>query len=194
MSQTTNYAIEGIDLTDDRYTVEQGLIRGSKYKAMDRAGNVILRAKKKKFKLKEEFPFVDANGNTVFQVKAGGIMDVAGNYILKDARTGENIVILDNDYSIFQDEWTIRDARTEAEIAEIESRGALTTLARNLLPFGAVIPHKFEITDPDEQHVGSIEGQLSLQDRYDITIDDSTGVPKEAVVAAAIVIDAIQGN
>ncbi|PSQ35467.1 hypothetical protein BRD05_04945, partial [Halobacteriales archaeon QS_9_70_65] len=65
---------------------------------------------------------------------------------------------------------------------------------RNNLPLGELIPHKYEITDADGGHVGRIEGQLSVRDRYEITIDDASSVPKEAVVAAAMVIDAIQGN
>jgi uncharacterized protein YxjI len=185
--------IASIDLTDDRYTVEQALIR-NKYKAMDSRGNVVIRGKQKMFKMKEEFPFVDADGREVFTVKAGGILDVAGNYAIIDAETGDRVAILDNDYSIFQDTWKIRDGRTEALIAQIDSRGAAVTLARNLLPFGALIPHKYEITDLDGRHVGRIEGQLSLKDRYDIVIDDASDVPKETVIAAAMVIDAIQGN
>ncbi|WP_324663489.1 LURP-one-related/scramblase family protein [Haloarcula sediminis] len=193
MNQRGSYDIEGIELTDDSYVVEQSLVR-NKYKAMDRAGNVVIRGKQKMFKLKEEFPFVDAAGNEVFTVKAGGMLDVAGNYVLSDARTGEELVILDNDYSIFQDTWKIRDARTEAKIAEINSQGALVTVARNVVPFGELIPHKYEITDVDGRHVGNIDGQLSLKDRYEITIDDASNVPKEAIIAAAMVIDAIQGN
>ncbi|MFY4812826.1 LURP-one-related/scramblase family protein [Haloarcula sp. H-GB5] len=190
---TSDYDIAGIDLSDDSYTVEQSLIR-SKYKAMDAAGNVVLRGKQKMMKMKEEFPFVDANGNEVFQVKAGGIIDVAGNYVLTDSKTGEDIVILDNDYSIFQDTWKVRDASTEAKIAEINSQGALVTIARNVVPFGGWIPHKYEITDQDGNHVGNIDGQFSLKDRYEITIDDASTVPKEPIIAAAMVIDAIQGN
>jgi len=193
MSTPSTYDISGIDLSDDSYTVEQSLIR-NKYKAMDAAGNVVLRGKQKMLKMKEEFPFVDANGDEVFQVKAGGIIDVAGNYMLTDARTGEDIVILDNDYSIFQDTWKIRDASTEAKIAEITSQGALVTIARNVVPFGGWIPHKYEITDKDGTHVGNIDGQFSLRDRYEITIDDASTVPKEPIIAAAMVIDAIQGN
>ena len=191
--QQQSHDIQGIDLTDDSYVVEQSLFR-NKYKAMDKAGNVVIRGKQKMFKLKEEFPFVDANDNEVFTVKAGGIVDVAGNYMLTDAQTGEDIVILDNDYSILQDTWKIRDARTEAKIAEINSQGAAVTIARNVVPFGGWIPHKYEITDVDGNHVGNIDGQLSLKDRYEITIDDASSVPKEAVIAAAMVIDAIQGN
>jgi uncharacterized protein YxjI len=193
MSTPSTYDIAGIDLSDDSYTVEQSLIR-SKYKAMDAAGNVVLRGKQKMMKMKEQFPFVDANGDEVFEVNAGGIIDVAGNYVLTDSKTGEDIVILDNDYSIFQDTWKIRDASTEAKIAEINSQGALVTIARNVVPFGGWIPHKYEITDQDGNHVGNIDGQFSLKDRYEITIDDASTVPKEPIIAAAMVIDAIQGN
>ena len=193
MSTPSTYDITGIELTDDIYTVEQSLIR-NKYKAMDAAGNVVLRGKQKMFKMKEQFPFVDGNGDDVFEVNAGGIIDVAGNYVLSDSRTGEDIVILDNDYSILQDTWKIRDADTEAKIAEINSQGALVTIARNVVPFGELIPHKYEITDKDGNHVGNIDGQFSLKDRYEITIDDASTVPKEPIIAAAMVIDAIQGN
>jgi len=193
MSDDRDYDISGVDLSDDRYAVEQSLIR-NKYRALDAAGNTVLKGKQKMLKMKEEFPFTDADGDEAFTVKAGGIIDVAGNYVLSDARTGEDLVILDNDYSLFQDTWKIRDARTEAKLAEINSRGALVTLARHYVPFGGWIPHKYEITDLDGKHVGNISGQFSLRDRYEITIDDASTVPREPVVAAAMVIDAIQGN
>jgi len=193
MSDDRDYDISGVDLSDDRYVVEQSLIR-NKYRALDAAGNTVLKGKQKMLKMKEEFPFTDADGDEAFTVKAGGIVDVAGNYVLSDARTGEDLVILDNDYSLFQDTWKIRDARTEAKLAEINSRGALVTLARHYVPFGGWIPHKYEITDLDGKHVGNVSGQFSLRDRYEITIDDASTVPEEPVVAAAMVIDAIQGN
>ena len=189
---TADPDVAAIDLTDDSYTVEQSLVR-NKYAAYDADGDTVLRGKQKMFKMKEEFPFTDGDGTEAFTVTAGGIIDVAGNYVLSDAQTGEDLVVLDNDYSIFQDTWKIRDADTEAKLAQIDSRGTLVTLARNL-PLGELIPHKYEITDADGGHVGRIEGQLSVRDRYEITIDDAGSVPKEAVVAAAMVIDAIQGN
>lgn len=192
MSDRT-YDISGIELTDDSYTVVQSLVR-NKYRAEDSSGNVVLRGKQKLLKLKEQFPFVDADGTEVFSVKAAGMLDIAGSYVLTDSQTGEDLVILDNDYSILQDTWTVRDADTEAAIARIDSRGALATIARNVLPFGHWIPHRYEITDADGGHVGTIAGKLSLQDTYEITIDDAAGVPREPVVAAAMVIDAIQGN
>lgn len=186
--------ISSIDLTDDEYTVEQSLIR-NKYKALDRNGQTVIRGQQKMLKMKEEFPFVDPQGNEVFTVKAAGVIDIAGNYAIIDSATGEEVAILDNDYSILQDTWRIRDAQTEAPVAKIESRGAAVTIARNAVPFlGPLIPHKYEITDADGDHVGNIDGQFSFRDRYEISIDDASDVPKEAVIAAAMVIDAIQGN
>jgi uncharacterized protein YxjI len=193
MATQGRYDIAGLQLTDDRYTVVQSLIR-NKYKAMDSADDVVVRGKQKMFKMKEEFPFVDADGNEVFTVKAGGILDVAGNYVLTDAQTGQDLVVLDNDFSMLQDTWRIRDAESEAVLARIDSRGALVTLARNFLPLGELIPHKYEITDADGDHVGNISGKFSLKDKYVISIDDASDVPKEPIVAAAMVIDAIQGN
>ncbi|PSQ22396.1 hypothetical protein BRD04_04770 [Halobacteriales archaeon QS_9_67_17] len=190
---SSEYDIGGVDLTDSSYTVVQSLIR-NKYRATDASGDVVLRGKQKMFKLKEEFPFTDADGNDAFTVKAGGIIDVAGDYALVDAATDEELVTLDNDYSLFQDTWTVRDADDERALAKIESRGALTTIARNVLPFGHWIPHKYEITDVDGNHVGTIAGKFSLRDTYEISIDDAEQVPTEPVVAAAMVIDAIQGN
>lgn len=184
--------ISGLDLHDDSYEVAQSLIR-NKYKATDARGNVVLRGKQKLFKAKEEFPFVDADGREVFTVRADAIFDVAGDYALTDARTGEDVVVLDNDFSMFQDTWTIRDPDGSA-LAEIDSRGALVTLARGFVPFGELIPHKYEITEPGGSHVGNIGGKLSLRDRYAITIDDASNVPKEVVVASAMVIDAIQNH
>jgi uncharacterized protein YxjI len=191
---TDGRAASSIDFEDDTYTVEQSLIR-NKYAAYDSAGELVLRSKQKMLKMKEEFPFVDSEGAEVFTVTAGGIIDVAGNYAITDAGTGEQVAVLDNDFSIFQDTWTIRDGRTEEKVAKITSRGALVTLARNLVPVvGPLIPHRYEITDREGAQVGRIDGQLSLRDRYDVTIEDPDAVPKDAVLAAAMVIDAIQGN
>jgi uncharacterized protein YxjI len=189
---TSTYDISGLDLHDDSYEVTQSLIR-NRYKATDPRGNVVLRGKQKMFKAREEFPFVDGDGQEVFTVTADAILDFAGDYVLTDAQTGEDVVVLDNDFSMFQDVWTIRDPDGSV-LAEIRSRGALVTLARGFLPFGELIPHRYEITEPDGSHVGNIGGKLSFRDRYAITIDDASNVPKEVVIAAAMVIDAIQNH
>jgi uncharacterized protein YxjI len=182
-----------LDLSDDEYTVVQSLIR-NKYKAYDGDGNLVLRGKQKMFKLKEEFPFVDADGNSAFTVKASGVFDFAGDYALVDDRTGETVVVLEHRFTLLVDKWTVRDPDTGTRIAEIASKSKVVSALRHLHAVFSLIPHEYEITDASGGHVGTIDGRFSLKDTYDVTIDDAGDVPKEAVVAAAMVVDAIEGN
>ncbi|MFB6130653.1 MAG: LURP-one-related/scramblase family protein [Salinigranum sp.] len=182
-----------VEFTDDRYVVEQSLIR-NRYKATDSSGDVVLRGKQKLFKLKEEFPFETADGEDAFTVKAGTILDVAGDYTITDAGTGEAIVTLDKNYTLIHHRWKIRDPDTEALVAKIESTSTLKAVLRSLVSIARLIPHEYEITDADGEHVGDISGRFSLRDKYDVHVDDASDVPREAVVAAAMVIDAIENN
>ncbi|MFC7185874.1 LURP-one-related/scramblase family protein [Halorubrum yunnanense] len=192
-SDSDAYDISTVDLDDDRYEVKQSAIR-NKYAVRDAAGEVVLRGKQKLFKLKEEFPFVTGDGDDAFSVKAGGIMDVAGNYAITDAGTGEEVVVLDEDYSLFVENWTIRDPETGEALATIRSKNKLMSALRHLVSVANFVPNKYEIFDADGGHVGDIEGKVSLRDAYTVTIDDASDVPKEAVIAAACILDALENK
>lgn len=191
----TRYGIDGLDLSDDEYTVEQNLVR-NRYEAVDDGGNTVLEGKQKTFKLKEEFPFVDGNGEEVFTVNARQIRDYEGEYVLTDARSGDDVVVLEHEYSIFEQitgaTWKICDAESGGELAEITSRKFVGLFRHGLL--GNLIPHRYEITDCDGTRVGTISGRLSMKDRYDVHIADASTVPRELIVTTAIIIDAIEGN
>ena len=186
-------AFASVDFPDDEYTVVQSFFR-NRYRAYDSSGNVVLQGKQKLFKLKEEFPFVDADGEPAFTVKAAGMLDFAGNYVLTDDATGEEVVVLDKNFTFFVDRWVLRDPDTGTEIATIRSKSKVVAALRHLVSIFQFLPHKYEITDADGDHVGVIDGKFSLKDKYVIRVDDASDVPKEAVVAAAMVIDAIEGN
>ncbi|ELZ16984.1 LURP-one-related/scramblase family protein [Natrinema limicola] len=160
----------------------------------DSAGNVVLRGKQKIFKMKEEFPFVTGDGEDAFTVKAGGIMDVAGNYAITDAGTGEEVVVLDEDFSLFVENWTIRDPDTGEALATIQSKSKPLSALRHLVSVADLIPNKYEIFDASGNHVGDIEGRLSLRDAYMVSIDDASDVPKEAVIASACILDALENE
>ena len=187
------YDLSTVDFDDDRYEVKQSAIR-NKYVVRDSAGEVVLRGKQKLFKMKEEFPFVTGDGEDAFSVKAGGIMDIGGNYAITDAGTGEEVVVLDEDYSLFVENWTIRDPETGEALATIRSKNKLLSALRHLVGAANLIPNKYEIFDADGGHVGDIEGKFSLRDAYTVTIDDASDVPKEAVVAAACILDALENQ
>ncbi|VTT85512.1 hypothetical protein DM2_394 [Halorubrum sp. DM2] len=192
-SEQSAYDISTVDLSDDRYEVKQSMVR-NKYAVRDSAGNVVLRGKQKLFKLKEEFPFVTGDDEDAFSVKAGGIVDIGGNYAIVDAGTGEEVVVLDEDYSLFVENWTIRDPETGEALATIQSKNKLLSALRHLVSVANFIPNKYEIFDADGGHVGDIEGKFSLRDEYTVTVDDASDVPKEAVVAAACVLDALENK
>jgi len=189
----SDYDISTLDLSGDRYEVQQSLVR-NKYSVTDDSGTVVLRGKQKMFKMKEEFPFVDGDGKDAFSVKAGGILDVAGNYAIVDSGTGEEVVVLDEDWSLFAENWTIRDPNTGESLATIESKSAVMEVLRDFVGLANLIPNKYEIKDQQGGHVGSIDGQFGLRDTYTVTIDDASDVPREAVIAAACVIDALENN
>lgn len=192
-SPTGDYAISTITLDDDHYEVTQSAIR-NKYVVRDSTGNVVLSGKQKMFKMKEEFPFVTGDGEDAFSVKAGGIMDVAGNYTITDAGTGKEVVVLDEDYSLFAENWTIRDPDTEAVLATIQSKSKLLSALRHFVSVTNLIPNKYEIFGADGDHVGDIEGQISLRDTYTVSIDDASDIPKEAVIASACILDALENQ
>ena len=192
-SSSDTYDISTVDLADDRYEVKQPAIR-NKYVVRDSAGNVVLRGKQKMFKMKEEFPFVTGDDEDAFRVKAGGIMDIAGNYAIIDAGTDEKIVVLDEDFSLFVENWTIRDPDSGAPLATIQSKSKLLSALRHVISVANLFPNKYEIFDADGDHVGDIEGKFSLRDTYTITIDDASTVPKEAVIAAACILDALENK
>ncbi|ACM57649.1 LURP-one-related/scramblase family protein [Halorubrum lacusprofundi] len=192
-SESSAYDISTVNLDDDRYEVTQSVVR-NKYAVRDSAGNVVLRGKQKMFKLKEEFPFVTGDDDDAFSVKAGGIMDIAGNYAITDAGTGEEVVVLDEDYSLLAENWTIRDPDTGEALATIRSKNKLFSALRHLVSVANLVPNKYEIFDADGDHVGDIEGKFSLRDAYTVTIDDASDVPKEAVIASACVLDALENQ
>ncbi|ELZ49110.1 hypothetical protein C464_05175 [Halorubrum coriense DSM 10284] len=192
-AEPSEYDISTVDLSDDRYEVRQSLVR-NKYAVSDSAGDVVLRGKQKMLKLKEEFPFVTGDGEDAFSAKAGGIVDIGGNYAIVDAGTGEEVVVLDEDYSIFVENWTIRDPETGEALATIRSKNKLLSGLRHLVGAANLIPNEYEIFDADGGHVGDIEGEFSMRDTYAVTVDDASDVPKEAVIAAACILDALENQ
>jgi uncharacterized protein YxjI len=197
MKRPQQYEIAGLDLSGTQYTVEQtGQDKNLRpeYEARDTIGETLSRCTYNMYQGTDAFPFVDDEGNELFTVEASGTVDIAGDYLLTDSQTGENLVVLDNDFSFFQDTWRIRDADDESLLATITSRGGLITAGRKLLPAGQLIGHRFTLTDAEGRSVGTIESDFAIRDQYDITISDSSSIPIAPIVAGTIVIDAIQGN
>jgi uncharacterized protein YxjI len=188
-------AFAGIELTDDRYTVEQALAR-SRYEARDASGEVVLRARKKRLSIKDRFPFQNADGDDVFEVASASAFDFdrKRDYVVIDAVTDEEVVVLDRQFSLTSQKWSLRDPDGDL-LATIQSQGFLQAVVRERLgPLGALIPRRFTITAPDGRTIGSIEGQTGLKDVYEVRVDADYDGPREAILATAMVVDAVEGN
>ncbi|MFB6292487.1 MAG: LURP-one-related/scramblase family protein [Candidatus Nanohaloarchaea archaeon] len=192
--------ITGVELTDDHYTLKQKLIR-NKYRLYDQEDRLILKAKQKLFKLKEDIPFKDADDNTVFRVKAESMLDVAGDYTLVDEGTEEPVAILEKQWSFLHHKWKIKTGdNTEQLMARISSRGGVDMLRfiGDIVPYlpnvFAFVPHEYTIEDPEGREIGEIKGHFGLRDVYEIKVDETGDVPKETVIAASIAVDALEGN
>jgi len=187
----TGDALSRIDFTDSSYTVKQKAIRNA-YKVYDSSGEEVMRTKQKLFKMKEEFPFTDPEGEEIFTVKAENIMDIAGDYAITDSGTGEKIAVLRKDFSIFVHSWRIQDGDGN-DIATVQSRGKIFGLLRTLSDIANFLPHKYTIEDSEGEQIGTIEGKFSIRDRYEINLEEGVS-NKEAILAAAVTIDALEGN
>jgi len=197
MPTTQQYVPEAIDLSGNQYTVEQsGKDKNMRpeYEARDVAGDTIFSSTYRMYQKKDEFRFVDTDGNDIFTVKASGTWDIAGDHLLTDSHTGEDLVVLENDFSLFQDTWRIRDPDDGSLLAEISSRGGLVTVGRKILPLGQWIGHQYEITDSEGDSIGAIESDFAIFDEYEITLNNTSPVPTEPIVIGTVVIDGIQAN
>lgn len=185
----------GIDLTDDYYRVEQNLVR-NKYTVYDRHDQPVLKGKQELFKLREAFPFIRPDGDwddPVFTVRAKQILDIAGDYEVVDAGTGEVVLVLEKKFTFFHHKWAVRSPQGDV-LARAESTSALLDLLRSISSFFALIPYTYEIKTEDGRKVGEIKEHFSIRDKFDVRIHDSGDVPKESLVVAAILIDALEGT
>lgn len=198
-SSTAKDVLTNVDLTDPEYVVKQHFIR-NKYEIYDVDGEKVMGAKQKLFHLKEDIPFRTPDGELAFRVKAQGMVDIAGDYNLEDP-DGNPLLMLDRKYTIFTHSWKIRDAETESVVARVKGRNRAVDILRVLGDYVPLvpnifnyIPHSYDVTDQDDNAVGEIEGKFSIRDTYSVKLDQVSSVPREALLAGIIAIDALEGN
>lgn len=193
MADQQEDVVGGVDLDGEEYVVRQHLVR-NKYRVYDADGELLLRAKQKLFRVKEEFPFTDADGEPVFRVKAEGVLDVAGDYVLTDEASGDSIAVLDKSFTLLKHVWTVRGPDGDRELARIESGSAFVEFLRGVSSVFNLVPHTYTVESPDGERLGQIRGRLALRDVYDLELRETGDAPREALVVACIAIDALEGN
>lgn len=197
-SSNAENVVPGVDLSDNQYTLKQRLLF-NRYKLYDRDGGLVMKAKQKILKMKEDFRFRNAEDEEVMHVKAESIMDVAGDYTLMNNQD-DPIAVLEKDWSFLHHKWKIREAGPDERLlAKITSRGGIDILriVGGQIPFIGLlvsfIPHKYDVKNGRDEQIGTIEGKISLHDIYNIEINSSE-IPQETMIASAVAIDALENN
>ncbi|MFB6115004.1 MAG: LURP-one-related/scramblase family protein [Candidatus Nanohalobium sp.] len=191
-AQEVGTSITEIELDDSEYTVEQKLVRNN-YKVFNSNGELVLKASQKLFRAKDSFSFKDADGEPVFNVDAEQVLDFSGDYTLTDAENDEAFAVLEKEFTLFQHRWKVKTPEGE-HVADITSRSSALDFLRTFSEVAALIPHKYTIETPDGERLGVIEGEFSIKDRYTVSIEKSENIPREALIAAAISADALEGS
>jgi len=78
--------------------------------------------------------------------------------------------------------------------ATIESEDALVMALKSFSSILGLLPHGYSVTDADGTRIGTITERFSIRDVYDVEIGDTGDAPREAIIAAAVAIDALEGN
>jgi len=190
--QSLGNPITRLDLKDDSYKVVQKLVR-NKYKVFNSDNELVLKASQKMFRAKEDYSFKNGEDEPVFNVKAEQILDFSGDYTLTDAETEEAFAVLEKEFTLFQHAWKVKTPNG-AYVADIKSRGSVLDFLRSFSEIFSLIPHKYTVESPEGYELGVIQGEFGLKDEYSIEIKKSGDIPKEALIAAAITADALEGD
>ncbi|MBY6294407.1 hypothetical protein GLU60_03390 [Nanohaloarchaea archaeon H01] len=197
-SNNSKEIVPGVDLSDNQYTLKQRLLF-NRYKLYDQDGGLVMKAKQKILKMKEDFRFKNSDDEEVMHVKAENIMDVAGDYTLMNNQD-DPIAVLEKDWSFLHHKWKIREAGPDERLlAKISSRGGIDILRilGGQIPFVGLlvsfIPHKYDVKNGRDEQIGTIEGKIGIHDIYNIEIN-SGEIPQETMIASAVAIDALENN
>jgi uncharacterized protein YxjI len=180
--------IGAVDLTGETYTVKGSLVRDH-YRVYDEDGELLLEADRREFRANRAFRFRDSDGEEAFSVQEGNIED---DFFVVPPEGDRPLVILERDSSLLGQEWNVRHGTTERLLATFEASGPMREFLRYYVPMMGVLPHTYVIEDADGNRIGTLSGQFTLSDSYELDVDTADGTDRESLVAAALSIDALE--
>jgi uncharacterized protein YxjI len=132
----------------DKFLVRQKILKllGGAFHVHDEDGNVVLYAKQKAFKLKEDLRFFasEEQKQELLRISARGIIDFGTTYDVYDSQTNELIGSLKRSglKSMLKDQWIILD-KAEAEIGKIHEDSAIMAMLRRFIT--SLIPQTYHV-------------------------------------------------
>lgn len=170
---------------------------GAKFHVYDPEGNLVGFSKQKAFKLKEDIRIFTDESMTQERVaiKARSIIDFSAAYDVVDSKSGNRLGTLRRKgmASFLRDSWVVLDAQ-EREVGKIQEDSMGLALVRRFLL--NLIPQVFHFREEDggEDFAEFRTHFNPFVHRMTVTIHDACPVPTPLVLAAGILLAAIEGR
>lgn len=168
---------------------------GAEFQITDEEGNLVLYAKQKAFKLKEDIRLYSDRDCTdqVLSIKARNVIDFSGLYDVFDTKEGDRLVgTLKRKglNSILRDEWVVLNEKEE-EIAQVKEDSMLLALVRRFLV--NLIPQQYDVLMGDNK-VMHIQGRFNPFVFKTDLVFESEVFDKRVGLALAVLLAAIEGR
>ncbi|MEK6321236.1 MAG: hypothetical protein AABN33_06080 [Acidobacteriota bacterium] len=172
---------------------------GGAFHVYDPAGQVVLFASMKAFKLKEDirlYASEDMHAELLL-IQARRVLDISAEYDVTDSQTGEKVGVLKRKglKSMVRDEWIVMDPMDQP-IGAIREDSTAMALIRRFIPFAGLIPQQYdgEIRGTPvctfKQNFNPFVMKISL----DFSADVNRLLDRRLGLAAAVLLCAIEGK
>jgi uncharacterized protein YxjI len=184
----------------DKFLVRQKILKllGGAFHVYDGDGNVVLYAKQKAFKLKEDLRFFasEEQKQEILRISARGIIDFGTTYDVYDSQTDELIGSLKRSglKSMLKDQWVILD-KAEAEIGKIHEDSALMAMLRRFVT--SLIPQTYHVYNKQGEAIAEFKRNFNpFVNKVHVDFEYGTDekMDKRLGLAGVLLLVAIEGK
>ncbi|MEM1098032.1 MAG: hypothetical protein AAGH92_04520 [Planctomycetota bacterium] len=184
----------------DRYLIRKKFFRlfGGAFHLYDDDGNVVLYAKQKRFRIREDMRLYadDSQDVEILRIGTTSIFDIAGTYAITDSLTDTTLGALRRKAlkSIVRDEWLLLDEHG-AEVGNILEDSPMAAIGRRILgDLSWLFPQKFEAQVGGQTVAHFVQRFNPFIEKIEITFVPGTDFDRRMGIAAAILLSAIEGK
>jgi uncharacterized protein YxjI len=182
----------------DWYRVRRKVFKifGGAFHVYDRDQHVIAYSKQAAFRLREDIRiFTDESMQTpLLTIQSRQIVDFSAAYDVVDAREGKKVGAARRKgwTSILRDSWELLDAN-DRPVGKVSEDSAGLALLRRFLT--NLVPQRFDVVDPSGRKQADLDQRFNpFVYKLDVTVDSGSTIDRRLVLAAAVLIAAIEGR
>jgi len=190
-----------VPLELSHYTIRRKLLKlfGASFHVLDAQGRVVGFSSQKAFKLREDIRiFADeTRSRTLLAIRARQVLDWSAAYDVVDGTDGQRLGVLRRKgwSSLVRDTWEVLDAH-ERPVGALREDSQVMALLRRFV--SDLIPQRFHLVaagDPAERPLASLRVRFNpFVYKLDVEVHDREAVDPRLVLAAAVLVAAVEGR